>query len=244
MASSGLTEADADAILEKVVTFEDGSRYERLKPVTNFRKDDGVARILYLCRRASDELSQGESVDETFIMKVKFQVPCAEMKEPIEGPNSETAAELHALKTFASKKRSSVPNLMTWKKTTQGMNGLFPSGYLVITIMTLMPGVTLLDLGFWSLTSDEQEIIRAAFLKALKDIWRDGFVPYDRGLRNILWDKDTKLCSIVDFEHYHPVQDSSEMNEKEEMELWGVLRRPALNWYQEWAVSAPPKKSK
>lgn len=48
------------------------------------------------------------------------------------------------------------------------MNGLFPSGYLVITIMTLMPGVTLLDLGFWSLTSDEQEIIRAAFLKALK----------------------------------------------------------------------------
>jgi hypothetical protein len=54
------------------------------------------------------------------------------------------------------------------KKTTQGMNGLFPSGYLVITIMTLMPGVTLLDLGFWSLTSDEQEIIRAAFLKALK----------------------------------------------------------------------------
>ncbi|KAG4429664.1 hypothetical protein IFR05_014851 [Cadophora sp. M221] len=192
MASSGLSEADADAILEKIVTFEDGSRYERLKPVTNFRKDDGVARILYFCRRASDESSQNEQGDETFIMKVKFQIPCAEMKEPLEGPNPETAAELHALKIFALKKRSSVPNLVAWKKKTQGINGLFPGGYLIITIMTLMPGNTLLDLGFWGLTSDEQETIRTAFIAALKDVWRDGFIPYDRGLRNILWDEETK----------------------------------------------------
>ncbi|KAH7323477.1 hypothetical protein BKA65DRAFT_598089 [Rhexocercosporidium sp. MPI-PUGE-AT-0058] len=244
MALSGLTEADADALLEKVVSFEDGSRYERLQPVTNFRKDDGVARILYLCRRKSEGSSQNEQGNEEYIMKVKVQVPCAEMKEPMEGPNLETAAELHALKTFASKKRSSVPHLVTWKKFAQDADGLFPGGYIVITIMTLMSGKTLLDLGFWGMTADEQESIRAAFLIVLKNIWRDGFVPYDRGLRNILWDREAKICSIVDFEHYYPNRDPTEMNEKEEMEHWGILRRPALNWYQEWAVSAPPKKAR
>jgi hypothetical protein len=34
--------------------------------------------------------------------------------------------------------------------------------------MTLMPGETLLDLGFWSLGAEEQEVIRAAFLRVLK----------------------------------------------------------------------------
>ena len=73
MTSLEFTEDDADAILEKVVTFEDGSQYERLKPMTNFRKDDGVARILYRCRRVSHESRQNEQVDETFVMKVKVQ---------------------------------------------------------------------------------------------------------------------------------------------------------------------------
>lgn len=66
----GLTEDDADALLEKVVTFKDGSRYERLKPMTNFRKDEGEARIVYRCRRVSYDSQQ---VEETFVMKVKVQ---------------------------------------------------------------------------------------------------------------------------------------------------------------------------
>ncbi|PVH83661.1 hypothetical protein DL98DRAFT_569424 [Cadophora sp. DSE1049] len=241
MAPSGLSEADADAVLDKVVTFPDGSRYERLESMTNFRKDDGIARILYRCRRKSDGLSQTKQVVETFVMKVKFQVPCAEIREPLEGPNIETAAELHALKSFALRKQGSVPHLVTWKRTAQGAAGLFPGGYLVITVMTLMPGKTLLDLGFWSLTSDEQDMIRAAFLTTLKDIWCDGFVPYDRALRNILWSKETKQCSIVDFEHYHVENNPISMNEKGEMAQWGIVRRPALSWYEEWGLSAPKR---
>ncbi|KAL2065206.1 hypothetical protein VTL71DRAFT_2875 [Oculimacula yallundae] len=241
MDSIGLTVADADAFLDKVQVFDDGSRYERLEPMTNFRKDDGVARILYLCRREPDNASKTVQ-NEMFVMKVKVQVPSINVKEPVEGPNTETAAELHALETFAKKERKSVPQLVTWKKLAQGKNGLLPGGYLIITVMTLMPGKSLLDLSFWSLASDVQESIRAAFMVTLKDIWLDGFIPYDRGLRNILWNGDTGQCSIIDFEYYNPRQDSVQMNEKEEMELWGVMRRPALDWYSEWAVSAPPKK--
>jgi len=41
------------------------------------------------------------------------RVPSAEIKEPVEGPNQETAEELHALKTFALRKQGSVPHLVT-----------------------------------------------------------------------------------------------------------------------------------
>ncbi|CZT13531.1 uncharacterized protein RAG0_17028 [Rhynchosporium agropyri] len=246
MTSLGLTVADADGILDKVQVFDDGSRYERLRPITDFRKDIGVARILYLCRRDPNDLNstEDEEAEETLVMKVKVQVPCAEMKDLIDGPNTETAAELHALKTLALKERKSVPQLVKWKKQSQGTHSLFPGGYLVITIMTLMPGKTLLDLGFWSLPLEVQTLIRTAFLATLREIWSEGFAPYDRGLRNILWDEETRQCSIIDFEHYHPAQDSVQMNEKEEMELWGIMRRPALDWYSEWAVSAPPRKAR
>ena len=54
------------------------------------------------------------------------------------------------------------------KQAAQGADSLFPGGYIVITVMTLMPGKTLLDLGFWSLTLDEQNAIRAAFLTTLR----------------------------------------------------------------------------
>ncbi|KAK0100931.1 hypothetical protein ONS95_007374 [Cadophora gregata] len=227
--------------LDTVVTFPDGSRYERLEPITNFRKDDDTARILYRCRRRADGLLQSEGCDDIYVMKVKFQVPSVEFKEAVEGPNPETLAELHALEAFATRKQGSVPHLVAWKETTQGTGGLFPGGYLVITVMTLMPGKTLLELGFWSLKSDEQDTIRNAFLTTLNDIWRCGFVPYDRALRNILWEKETKQCSIVDFEHYHVRIDPICMDEKDEMAQWGILQRPALNWYQEWARSAPKK---
>ncbi|CZT11050.1 uncharacterized protein RCO7_10171 [Rhynchosporium graminicola] len=273
MTSLGLTVADADGILDKVQIFDDGSRYERLRPITDFRKDIGVARILYLCRRDPNDLNstEDEEAEKTLVMKVKVQVPCAEMKDPIDGPNTETAAELHALKTFALKEQKSVPQLVkcrftdyrtlghetlpspvlhysrqsllkiSWvnlstiagKKQSQGTHSLFPGGYLVITIMTLMPGKTLLDLGFWSLPLEVQTLIRTAFLATLREIWSEGFAPYDRGLRNILWDEETGQCTGLG------------TDEREgEMELWGIMRRPALDWYSEWAVSAPPRKAR
>lgn len=39
---------------------------------------------------------------------------------------------------------------------------------MVSTVMTLMPGETLLELGFWSLGEDVQNVIRGKFLVALK----------------------------------------------------------------------------
>lgn len=42
----GLTLAQADQLLEKVVEFpEINARFERIRPITDFRKDDAEARV-------------------------------------------------------------------------------------------------------------------------------------------------------------------------------------------------------
>ena len=52
MVNNSVTLEDADCILDAVVEFPDlNAAFERIRPITNFRKDDDEARILYLCRR-------------------------------------------------------------------------------------------------------------------------------------------------------------------------------------------------
>ncbi|KAK3670087.1 hypothetical protein LTR78_010027 [Recurvomyces mirabilis] len=92
--------------------------------------------------------------------------------------------------------------------------------------MTLMPGLDLMDTKFWSLEDETKEIIRHAFVALLKDIWRLDIAPYDCALRNILWEPQSKHCSIVDFEHYHQAKDPINMHETEEMQRWGIVQRP------------------
>nr|POE48389.1 hypothetical protein CFP56_71019 [Quercus suber] len=71
---TGLTENHADRLLDKVIRFEDGSRYERLEAMTDFRKDDSEARILYTCRRVPEHPSMiNDNSGDLFVMKVKVQ---------------------------------------------------------------------------------------------------------------------------------------------------------------------------
>lgn len=43
-----------------------------------------------------------------------------------------------------------------------------PGGYIAYVVMTLMPGQHLMDLKFWSMTEEQREEIREAFLPAIK----------------------------------------------------------------------------
>nr|POE48390.1 hypothetical protein CFP56_71020 [Quercus suber] len=43
--------------------------------------------------------------------------------------------------------------------------------------------------------------------------------------------------SIVDFEHYNPAKDPINMNEIEELQKWGLVRRPPpTTWWAEWGL--------
>lgn len=234
-----------EMFLDRIVSFPNGSTYERLRPITDYRRDPGEARILFTCRQQSDHGS-GSSMtnaddDRELIMKVKIQVPPRPASDdptiPLSGPSEMTRAELKALRIFRERGIERVPHLVATTCKTQGPNGPFPNGYISYTIMTKMPGENLMDFKFWSQSEQLQDEIRSAFLLTLKEVWRQGIAPYDTALRNVIWEPRKKCCSIVDFEHYNPAQDPINMHENEEMQRWGLVQRPPpSHWAIEWGL--------
>lgn len=77
MINHGLTIADAERLLDSVVEFpEIESAFERIRPITDFRKDDNEARILYLCRRVQVDATKETIEDKSrnlYILKCKIQ---------------------------------------------------------------------------------------------------------------------------------------------------------------------------
>lgn len=76
----GLTVEDADRLLEPIVDFPDkGLSFERVRPITDFRKDDMEARILYICKRIDqggqevNGFSHSEGKDDLYVLKCKVQ---------------------------------------------------------------------------------------------------------------------------------------------------------------------------
>lgn len=66
--------ADPDKFLVRIVELN-GIRYERAEPITDYRRDPGEARILYLCHLVSSERPDAR-LDEGYVMKVKVQYAC------------------------------------------------------------------------------------------------------------------------------------------------------------------------
>ena len=64
-------------------------------------------------------------------------------------------------------------------------------------------------------------------------IYDQGIEPVDCGLRNILWDRETKICSIIDFELWRDA-DASFGDENKELQRWGLARQPAAK--DHWAA--------
>ncbi|HEX3640455.1 MAG TPA: hypothetical protein VHV10_04130 [Ktedonobacteraceae bacterium] len=87
---------------------------------------------------------------------------------PVAGPSDHTKDELKALKAFTDFKSTSLPHLVAWKTAVQESDGPMPGGYMTYIVMTLMPGRHLMDLKFWSMTDEERDEIRKAFIPVLK----------------------------------------------------------------------------
>lgn len=235
--TNDVASGDPEDFIDKIIAFPDGSSYQRVQPITDLRKDPGEGRILYICKKINPATSQPEGDD--FVLKIKAQWP-GPQELYHEGPSPLTNAELRALQLFREKKIENLPHLIVWKKAQQGSHGIHPGGYIIYTIMTLMPGQTLWDMGYWSLSDDQREAVIASFLIKLKDVRSLGISPYDCALRNVLWDPKSERASIVDFEHYHEIGNDAAAieDEKRELQNWGLVHRPPpANWWQEWKHS-------
>jgi hypothetical protein len=174
--------------LEEILTFPDGTSYQRLEPITDFRQCHGVTpperRILFRCRRvtspeepsSADESKGGES-----ILKVKVQIPDYQSTTTanngqtsqtpttsIPPPSAPTSHELKALTIFRDSRTPSGPHLIAFSHVPQGSGGPLPEeGYISCTVMSKISGKSLFELGYWSLTSEEREEIQRGFLEAL-----------------------------------------------------------------------------
>lgn len=75
----GLTLDDADRLLEAIVDFPGVGLFERVRALTDFRKDDTEARVLYVCRRIKPEgleandISPEDGKGDLYVLKCKVQ---------------------------------------------------------------------------------------------------------------------------------------------------------------------------
>ena len=202
-----------DVFIDKIIDFDNGDRYERSQPLTDLRKDPGEARIIYTCRKLPTSTTDDDDdsiVDEgEFVVKIKAKWPGPQNIHH-EGPSPGTAAELEALSKFTQAKLLHVPHLIAWKRAIQTPDGVHPGGYIIYLVITKMPGRNLFDLGYWSFSQQKRAEIQAAFIEKLNEIRALGIAPYDCALRNVLWDDDARVLSIVDFEHYRVVTEEEE----------------------------------
>lgn len=234
--TNGSPSGDPEDFLDKVVEFPDGSAFERLRPLTDLRKDPGEGRILYICKRIKGQPTPQEpAMGEELVMKIKAQWP-GPQNLMYAGPSEWTEAELKALQKFTDLKTTNVPHLITWQKTIQPHHGIHPGGYLIFVIMTKLPGETLWDMGYYSVKEDERQEIQPIFMKKLQEIRRLNIQPYDCALRNIMWDRETRQVNILDFEHYEE-SDEPVTEELAEFQRWGLIHKPPpRTWFQEWGL--------
>lgn len=156
-----------------------------------------------------------------------------EGQQPVDGPSTTTAHELKALTTFRDAKANFAPQLVAYCQKPQDSRGPFPGGFLTFTVMTKLPGDALFG-RFWNtMTGQEREEIVPLATKALRSIYALGIEPIDRGMRNVIWEPQTKQCSIIDFELWNETEKTF-ADEKAELQRWGLIRTPPAK--DHWAA--------
>jgi hypothetical protein len=160
--------------LDQTIKFIDGTSFERLDPITDFRQCHGVIpperRILYRCRRLTSSPAPHREDQEQYILKIKVQLPdipdpCPETSHS--SYSDATEHELSALRIFRDAGTEYGPRLVAFDTLRQSEDGLLPDGYISCTIMTTIPGKSLFDLGYWSLEPEDRAEIQQKFLEAL-----------------------------------------------------------------------------
>jgi hypothetical protein len=142
--------------LDQTLTFPDGTSYQRLEPITDFRQCHGVTpperRILFRCRRvvvspeesiskapSNNEKNNNEEEEEEYILKIKVQIPddpntttttisttTSPALETITPPSIPTSHELDALTAFRDSHTPFAPRLIAFSHAPQDSAGPLP----------------------------------------------------------------------------------------------------------------------
>ncbi|OXV08266.1 hypothetical protein Egran_03972 [Elaphomyces granulatus] len=196
------------------------------------------AHALFLCRDAAN-------TNEQALMRIHVQIPRAgsefelpeeRARQASEEVNWLNKSELHALELSTAHCCEYLPILLGFRKGRQETTGLLPGGYISYLLMTNMPGIRLgtnveEDSLFWSLPRTERDEIREAFKVAYRDVLTIGICPEFPGLKNLLWEKQSKKIYIVDFQASEVEQNMAWRNSM--WAGWGLATPPETSrWYE------------
>ncbi|KAH7086526.1 hypothetical protein FB567DRAFT_528167 [Paraphoma chrysanthemicola] len=146
---------------------------------------------------------------------------------PVIDPNDDTVQEVTAFHRLSNLRCQSTPQLLQFMETAvrpgTHKEGI-ARGFLVIILMTKVPGVQLSYQAVCAMSKAKRDEAREAFREALEDVWACGVQPNDSTLRNIVWDEQHRKCYIVDLEDCRVVDVNATPPEfcDEEYRSWGL----------------------
>ncbi|KAL1979309.1 hypothetical protein VTN96DRAFT_6229 [Rasamsonia emersonii] len=166
------------------------------------------ARGVFVCSSIDDPTQEA-------VVKIRMQIPYfstafksrqarARQAEPDMRVTSQR--EVSALEHLTAVGCSSTPALFAWKHETQGDDDWIPGGYIDYILMEKLPGTSP---GYWSgvMKREERDQLRRAFKEAWQECVACGRVHQDRGIRNLVWDREKQKCYIVDWEEWSEATD-------------------------------------
>ncbi|KAK2808595.1 hypothetical protein FQN50_004627 [Emmonsiellopsis sp. PD_5] len=210
-----------DKICEK--TFLDEEGHERKDGITVME-----AQATYHCHQA-----EGPEKGLEGIMKIKMQIPPGYALDlsyeercsmALQGFSKISMMELSSLQWLSDQGCSSSPKLLAYFQVAQPSDMVIPGGYITILVMEKLPGSTLDD--FWECPFEQREKIRAAFKRALIEVYGHGVVHCDRRLPNIQYDEKNDKCYILDYEQsrIHESKENFPRWRDWEWATWGLTK--------------------
>ncbi|PYI05203.1 hypothetical protein BO78DRAFT_462115 [Aspergillus sclerotiicarbonarius CBS 121057] len=156
------------------------------------------------------------------IIKIKKQI-VSWINYGYSEPSDEVYREIHNLSQLEDCR--STPKLLGYALGKQGSSDGLLGGYIAHIVMQKVPGENLH--GFDTLTKEEQNRIRVAFIDALWELRSRHFTHRDPRRENIIWERESGQCFIVDLEdvehHTNRTEDDVCLDALEQLEYWGLI---------------------
>ncbi|KAL4959253.1 uncharacterized protein BDV14DRAFT_13329 [Aspergillus stella-maris] len=119
----------------------------------------------------------------------------------------------------------STPRLLAWQTQKQDADEKNPGGYIAYIVMEKVPGENLAKFDDYS--EEKQRQIKLAFLEAMWEFFRHCYTHWDPRREN-LWDRENKLCFIVDLEDVEFRENRKPNNVRfspaKELEYWSLIK--------------------
>ncbi|EZF31048.1 hypothetical protein H109_06693 [Trichophyton interdigitale MR816] len=167
------------------------------------------------------------------IAKIRIQIP---NDYNVPAPTKPQDCSFQAgMEVFNLKELTEVGSTCTPKLLDHGFyeqtrkNDPLPGGFMVFIVMERLPGRNLQN--FNELPMSERDQVRLAFAKTIREFYSRRYIHYDPHRRNLVWDRESKKCYIIDLEDARHLDDDCPpkiFTPERDFLVWGIAG-PEIN---------------